>query len=114
MFAYKAPESLQNQQVSLKCDVYCLGIVILEILTGKFPSQYLSNGKGGTDVVQWVHSAISQKREEEVIDPEILSSTNAKPQMLQLLHIGASCTESNPEHRIDLREAIRNIEEVKG
>ncbi|XP_030448342.1 pollen receptor-like kinase 3 [Syzygium oleosum] len=114
MFAYKAPESLQNQQVSLKCDVYCLGIIILEILTGKFPSQYLSNGKGGTDVVQWVHSAISQKREEEVIDPEILSSTNAKPQMLQLLHIGASCTESNPEHRIDLREAIRNIEEVKG
>ncbi|KAF8033999.1 hypothetical protein BT93_C0314 [Corymbia citriodora subsp. variegata] len=114
MFAYKAPESLQNQQVSQKCDVYCLGIVILEILTGKFPSQYLSNGKGGTDVVQWVHSAISQKREEEVIDPEILSSGNATPQMLQLLHIGASCTESNPEYRLDLREAIRNIEEVKG
>ncbi|XP_030530433.2 pollen receptor-like kinase 3 [Rhodamnia argentea] len=114
MFAYKAPESLQNQQVSPKCDVYCLGIVILEILTGKFPSQYLSNGKGGTDVVQWVHSAISKKREDEVIDPEILSSTGSKPQMLQLLHIGASCTESNPEHRINLREAIRNIEEVKG
>ncbi|KAK3436135.1 hypothetical protein EUGRSUZ_C00787 [Eucalyptus grandis] len=114
MFAYKAPESLQNQQVSPKCDVYCLGIVILEIVTGKFPSQYLSNGRGGTDVVKWVHSAISHKREEEVIDPEILSSANAMPQMLQLLHIGASCTESNPEHRIDLREAIRNIEEVKG
>jgi serine/threonine protein kinase len=113
MFAYKSPEYIQYQQVSPKSDVYCLGIIILEILTGKFPSQYLSNGKGGTDVVQWVLSSMYERREEELIDPELLSYTNSRDQIFQLLRIGAACTEGNPEQRLDLREAIRRIEEVQ-
>ncbi|KAJ7956007.1 putative Receptor-like kinase [Quillaja saponaria] len=112
MFAYKSPDYIQYQQVSPKSDVYCLGIIILEILTGKFPSQYLSNNKGGTDVVHWVSIAISEGRETEVIDPEIASNTDSLNQMLQLLQIGAACTESNPDQRLNMREAIRRIEEV--
>uniref|UniRef100_A0A5B6ZK57 Protein kinase domain-containing protein n=1 Tax=Davidia involucrata TaxID=16924 RepID=A0A5B6ZK57_DAVIN len=113
MFAFKSPEAILYQQVSPKSDVYCLGIIILEILTGKFPSQYLNNQKGGTDVVQWVRSAISEKRETELIDPEITTGpTNSLGQMGKLLHIGASCTDNNHDQRIDMREAIRRIEEI--
>ncbi|KAJ7951483.1 putative Receptor-like kinase [Quillaja saponaria] len=113
LFAYKAPEAVQYDQVSSKCDVYCLGIVILEILTGKFPSQYLNNGKGGTDVVQWVSSAIYEGRESQVLDPEIANSRNSLGEMEQLLHIGAACAESNPQQRLDIMEAIRRIEEIQ-
>jgi len=113
MFAYKSPEFVQYRRVSPKCDVYCLGILILEILTGKFPSQYLNNGKGGTDVVQWVLSAISQKRESELFDPEITCSTNSLGEMERLIHIGAACTEQSPEKRLDMKEAIRRIEEIQ-
>uniref|UniRef100_A0A5B6ZHY1 Protein kinase domain-containing protein n=1 Tax=Davidia involucrata TaxID=16924 RepID=A0A5B6ZHY1_DAVIN len=113
MFAFKSPEGILYQQVSPKSDVYCLGIIILEILTGKFPSQYLNNQKGGTDVVQWVRSAVSEKRETELIDPEIASATNSVEQMEKLLRIGAYCTEGNPDQRIDMKEAIRRIEEIK-
>jgi len=114
MFAYKTPDYVLYQHVSQKTDVYCLGIIILEIITGKFPSQYHSNGKGGTDVVQWVFTAISERREAELIDPE-LTSNNADSinHMLQLLQIGAACTESNPEQRLNMKEAIRRIEELQ-
>nr|GMC76161.1 pollen receptor-like kinase 3 [Ipomoea batatas] len=113
MFAYKAPEGVQHQQVSPKSDVYCLGVIILEIISGKFPSQYLSNQNGGTDVVQWVRQAIANKRELEVIDPEIAIATNSLPQMEKLVHIGAACTENDLINRIDMKEAIKRIEEVK-
>ncbi|XP_061361811.1 pollen receptor-like kinase 3 [Gastrolobium bilobum] len=115
MFAYKTPDFTAYQQVSQKTDVYCLGIIILEIITGKFPSQYHSNGKGGTDVVQWVFQAISERREAELIDPELTSNSNGNSvnQMLQLLQIGAACTEGNPEQRLNMKEAIRRIEEVQ-
>ncbi|XP_027339596.1 pollen receptor-like kinase 3 [Abrus precatorius] len=113
LFAYKTPDYIQCQKVSKKTDVYCLGIIILEIVTGKFPSQYHSNGKGGTDVVQWVLTAISEKREAELIDPELQNNTNSRNQMLQLLQIGAACTESNPDQRLPMKEAIRRIEEVQ-
>ncbi|KAK1549516.1 hypothetical protein Q3G72_003251 [Acer saccharum] len=113
MFAYKTPEYTQFQQVSHKSDVYCLGIIILETLTGKFPSQYLSNGKGGTDVVQWVHSSISEDREIELIDPEISNDTNSLGMMVKLLQIGADCTESDVQQRLDMSEAVRKIEEIQ-
>jgi len=114
MFAYKTPDYIQNQKLSQKADVYCLGIIILELITGKFPSQYHSNGKGGTDVVQWVLTAISERREAELIDPELKNNASkSTSNMLQLLLIGAACTESNPEQRLHMKEAIRRIEEVK-
>ncbi|KAK6774513.1 hypothetical protein RDI58_029752 [Solanum bulbocastanum] len=112
LFAYKAPEAIQHQYLTAKCDIYCLGIIILEILTGKFPSQYLNNQKGGTDVVQWVQSAIADQRESELIDPEIASATDSVEQMVKLLHVGAACTISDPDKRIDMKEALRRIEEI--
>ena len=115
MFAYKTPEAIERNGVSPKSDVYCLGIIILEILTGKFPSQYLNTGKGGTDVVQWVVSAISEGRETELLDPEIsnITSRNSLGEMLRLLHVGAACTETRPDRRPDIAEAIRRIEEIQ-
>ncbi|KAL1326117.1 hypothetical protein HN51_036147 [Arachis hypogaea] len=113
MFAYKSPDYIQYQKVSQKTDVFCLGVLILEIITGKFPSQYHSNGKGGTDVVQRVFTAISESREAELIDPELQGNMGSQTQMLQLIHIGADCTESNPDKRLAMKEAIRRIEEVQ-
>lgn len=113
MFAYKTPDFLALQRISQKCDVFCLGIIVLELLTGKFPSQYLSNGKGGTDVVHWALSAAAAEDDErELLDPEILAPAGAS-QMLRLLRVGMACVEGNPQQRIDMREAIRRIEEVQ-
>ncbi|KAL8119880.1 pollen receptor-like kinase 3 [Apium graveolens] len=114
MFAFKSPESVLHHQVSPKSDVYCLGILILEILTGKFPSQYLNHQKGGTDVVQWVQTAVSERRVSELIDPEIAGASAASlEQMEKLLHIGDACTESDQGKRLDMKEAIRRIEEIQ-
>ncbi|KAF9616054.1 hypothetical protein IFM89_028520 [Coptis chinensis] len=113
MFAYKAPEAIEYQFATPKCDVYCFGVVILEILTGKFPSQYLHNGTGGTDVVQWVLSALLEGKEIELFDPEIASAIESFGEMEQLLYIGAACVEQNPEKRLSMRDAVRKIEEIQ-
>lgn len=113
MVAYKSPESIQYGRVSHKSDVYCFGILILEILTGKFPSQYLSSGKGGTDLVQWVTLATSEQREFELFDPEISGAEDSNQEgMERLLHLGAACADPNPERRPDMQEALRRVEEI--
>ncbi|KAM7256470.1 hypothetical protein ACFE04_012211 [Oxalis oulophora] len=114
LFAFKCPEYVERQHISHKSDIYCLGIIILEILTGKFPSQYVSNNKGGMDVVEWVHTTIAENKEEELIDPEIAGDTNSMEQMVKLLRVGAACTEKSPEQRLDMKQTIRRIEEVQG
>ncbi|KAE8687576.1 Detected protein of confused Function [Hibiscus syriacus] len=114
LFAFRSPECLQKQQhVSPKSDVYCLGIVILEIMTGKYPSQYLNDGDGRIDVVQWAQSSISENHDEELIDPEILSSGPASiDQMIKIIQIGVACTKCNPDQRLSLNDAISNIQDV--
>ncbi|KAJ4890589.1 Pollen receptor-like kinase 3 [Raphanus sativus] len=113
LFAFKSPEFAQNQQVSPKSDVYCLGIILLEVMTGKFPSQYLNNGKGGTDIVEWVQSSVEQHKEEELIDPEIASNTDSLQLMVELLRIGASCIASNPDDRESMKETVSRIERIR-
>jgi len=64
-------------------------------------------------VVQSVETAISEGRESEVLDPKIAGSRNWLVSIEQLLHIGAACTKSNPQQRLDMAEAIRRIMEIK-
>ncbi|KAJ6434697.1 hypothetical protein OIU84_000018 [Salix udensis] len=60
MVAYKSPECSRSNRPNRKTDVWSLGILILEILTGKFPENYLTLGKGGdiADLATWVNSAV--------------------------------------------------------
>ncbi|MBA0731131.1 hypothetical protein Golax_020451, partial [Gossypium laxum] len=110
LFAYKSPEYLQSQKISPKSDIYCLGIVLLEIVTGKFPSQYLNTGNGGIDIVQWAQSSISEDRVEELVDPEILStSSNSINQVVSIIRIGVACVESNPDQRLTMNDVICKI-----
>ncbi|ERN11347.1 pollen receptor-like kinase 3 [Amborella trichopoda] len=113
--AYRSPEFIELRQVSPKSDIWAFGIVILEVLTGKFPSQYLNSGKGGTDLPWWVSSAVSENKAMEVIDPDILSSSSrgSSREMVRVLHIGLACTEPNPEDRPDMWEVERRIEEIR-
>ncbi|KAK4790669.1 hypothetical protein SAY86_017973 [Trapa natans] len=112
LFAYKAPEAAEHGMVTPKCDIYCLGILILEILTGIFPSQYLHNGNEGTGVIGWVASAVSEGRGAELFDREITNS--AIDEMEMLLRIGVACTETNPEQRLNMMETSRRIDMIHG
>ncbi|KAM3267839.1 pollen receptor-like kinase 3 [Capsicum chacoense] len=114
LLAFKSPEALQSNQVTPKCDVYCLGLVILEVVTGKFPAQYLNTGKGGIDIAQWVKTAVAEGREAELYDPDVLpSAKDSMSSMKELVHIGAACVEDHPQQRISIREVVRRIEEIQ-
>lgn len=111
--AYQAPEAILDHHISPKCDIYCLGIIILELLTGKFTSQFVNNGgEGGVDVVQLTRSAIADDKEDELYDPHLEQTEKSKHEMKQLLHVGVACTENRPEQRLDMAEALRRIEGI--
>ncbi|XP_021731529.1 pollen receptor-like kinase 4 [Chenopodium quinoa] len=114
MAAYKSPEFTQNNTITKKTDVWCLGILILEILTGKFPANYLKHGKGGNDeLATWVDSVIKEEWSSEMFDMEMRASRSCKGEMLKLLKIGMWCCEWNEEKRWSLRDAVEKIEELK-
>ncbi|KAL3645840.1 hypothetical protein CASFOL_011020 [Castilleja foliolosa] len=114
MVAYKSPESTQNDRVTKKTDVWSLGILILELLTGRFPANYLKRGRGpSSELATWVSSVARAEWTGEVFDKDVNMSGNGEGQMRRLLKIGMCCCEWDVEKRWDLREAIERIEELK-
>ncbi|XP_073300217.1 probable LRR receptor-like serine/threonine-protein kinase At4g31250 [Primulina huaijiensis] len=114
MVAYKSPESSQNDRVTRKTDVWSLGILILELLTGKFPANYLKQGKGpSADLATWVNSVVREEWTGEVFDKDMNLARRGEGQMLRLLKIGMCCCDWDVDKRWDLKEAVEKIEELK-
>ncbi|RDY11307.1 Pollen receptor-like kinase 4, partial [Mucuna pruriens] len=111
---YKSPEYAQLGRITKKTDVWSFGILILEILTGKFPENCLPlRHNTDSDIASWVNTLITEKRTSDVFDVEMAGIGNSKAELLKLLKIGLSCCEENVERRLDIKEALEQILDLK-
>lgn len=126
MIAYKSPEFKLSGRITKKTDVWSLGILIIETLTGKFPSSFLQQGKddadhgGDSDLSTWIRSVVKDENDERsmmnAFDPEMKGNSslkNSEGQMVKLLKIALRCCESDTEKRLDIMEAVEMIQEIK-
>lgn len=114
MVAYKSPEFARTGSISKRSDVWSLGILILEVLTGKFPEDFLlAQYDSDTSLSTWVNQMVKEKRLTEVFDKEMVEVKHSKGEMINLLKIGLSCCEEDAETRISLKDAAEKIEEIK-
>ncbi|CDP12489.1 unnamed protein product [Coffea canephora] len=114
MIAYKSPEFKQNGRITKKTDVWSLGVLILELLTGKFPSNFLQQGKGSdTDLATWVHSVVKDEWTVEVFDKDMQGTKHCEGEMMKLLKIALTLCEPEIDKRWDIKEAVDRIEEIK-
>jgi serine/threonine protein kinase len=109
MFAFRSPEGATRGVVSPRSDVYCLGVVLLELVTGRFPSQYLTAARGGTDVVHWAAAAVAEGGERDLVDPVVAGGGDGA---VRLLRVGVHCASAEPECRPSVAEAARMVEEI--
>ncbi|KAH1241818.1 Pollen receptor-like kinase 2 [Glycine max] len=113
MFIYKSPEYVQHGRITKKTDVWSLGILILEILTGNFPDNFLQDkGSDQQNLANWVHS---QEWTSEMFDKDMMMETNnnnSEGEMIKLLKIALACCEWDEDKRWDLKEAVERIHEV--
>ncbi|XP_009370559.2 probable inactive receptor kinase At1g48480 isoform X1 [Pyrus x bretschneideri] len=108
---YRAPELTDTSKVTQKADVYSFGVLLLELLTGKPPTQAIMNDEG-VDLPRWVHSVVREEWTAEVFDSELLRYQNVEEDMVQLLHIALECTVTYPDSRPSMGEVTSRIQEL--
>lgn len=114
MIAYKSPEYSTKGHITKKTDVWCLGVLILELLTGRFPENYLRQGyDANMSLVTWVSNMVKEKKTGDVFDKEMTGKKNCKAEMLSLLKIGLSCCEEDEERRMEMSDAVEKIERLR-
>lgn len=115
MMAYKSPEYKQFGRISKKTDIWCLGILIIEIMTGQIPANTLHHSKGNdTDLTDFIDSIGEQEFNIDMFDKEMRGFDKINEgEMIKLLNIGLSCCEKDVSKRMDIKQVVERIEEVK-
>ncbi|VYS47706.1 unnamed protein product [Arabidopsis thaliana] len=106
-FGYLAPEYMQSGRATEKTDVYSFGVLVLEVLSGKRPTD-ASFIEKGLNVVGWLKFLISQKRPRDIVDPNCegmqMESLDA------LLSIATQCVSPSPEERPTMHRVVQLLE----
>ncbi|KAG0483412.1 hypothetical protein HPP92_011496 [Vanilla planifolia] len=107
MVAYKSPEAAQFGSPSKKSDVWSLGILVLEIITGEFPANFFNRGNTGAaaELAAWVGTVARGWSGEDV-------EGEAREEMRMLVEIGVECCEADVDKRPDMREALERISRI--
>ncbi|PKA47416.1 putative LRR receptor-like serine/threonine-protein kinase RLK [Apostasia shenzhenica] len=117
MVAYKSPEAARMGRPSKKSDVWSLGVLLLEILTGKFPASVFRKGNGSDhsgagDLAGWVRSVAREDWDGEVFDSD-MRGAGGRVEMRKLMEVALECCEEDVERRVEMSEALERIEKLQ-
>ncbi|KAL8153528.1 hypothetical protein V2J09_011288 [Rumex salicifolius] len=113
MVAYKSPEYVEKGRINKKTDIWSLGILIVEIITGALPTDhYLQHGSRQVDLTRWVEEVVGEGVGVHVFDKNMGLTQDCENEILKMLRIGLSCCQNDVLRRWDIKEACERIEEV--
>ncbi|XP_074264283.1 protein BRASSINOSTEROID INSENSITIVE 1-like [Silene latifolia] len=108
---YVPPEYYQSFRCSTKGDVYSYGVVLLELLTGKQPTD--SADFGDNNLVGWVKMHAKLKIS-DVFDPELIKEDpKLEMELLQHLEVAVSCLDDRPWKRPTMIQVMAMFKEIQ-
>ncbi|KAK2633255.1 hypothetical protein EUGRSUZ_L00221 [Eucalyptus grandis] len=128
-FGYIAPEYGMGSVVSTQGDVYSFGVLILEMFTGKRPTDDIF--ENGLDLHHFAKATLTD-RVEKAIDPVLLqeieelnkrqrvtlegknkSWSNIQDCLASIIKIGVACSSESSRERIDIGDALTKLQGIR-
>ncbi|KAF2617475.1 hypothetical protein F2Q68_00041385, partial [Brassica cretica] len=112
---YAAPEYGMGGQPSIQGDVYSFGVLVLEMLTGKRPTDELFGGNFT------LHSYIKSVLPEQVLeiadksffDNGLIVGFPISECLTLVLDVGLRCSEESPTNRLEMSEATKELISIR-
>ncbi|OWM73714.1 hypothetical protein CDL15_Pgr026818 [Punica granatum] len=109
---YVAPEYGVGGEVSTRGDIYSFGILLLELFTGKRPTEPMFSGEFG--LRGFVERSLPDGLD-QVLDPLLCLGRvqgDLKRSLLSVLKVGLMCSAAQPNERMDIGEAAAELEKA--
>ncbi|XP_017984237.1 PREDICTED: probable LRR receptor-like serine/threonine-protein kinase At3g47570 [Theobroma cacao] len=123
---YAAPEYGLGSEVSADGDVYSYGILLLEMMTGKKPTDEMFDG--GLNLHKFARMALANQVM-DIVDPTLLNnggelaaennrlrhsnSDRIKECLISVIRIGVACSMESPQERMEISNAVSELQMVK-
>ncbi|GLT83954.1 hypothetical protein SLE2022_022150 [Rubroshorea leprosula] len=122
---YVAPEYGMSTKISKAGDVYSFGILLLEMITGKAPTDSMFKDNFT------IHQLVKTRLPERVIDiidpsllPEVQEAENSKARnmrrgvsvlesLLAVVEVGVVCSMKSPHERLEMKEVAAKLYAIR-
>lgn len=106
-------EALEAKEFTEKSDVYCFGLILIELLTGKSPPDAESCSTHGS-IVNWARYCYSHRHLNSWVDPTIkgpaLSDQN---EIVEAMNLALHCTSADPAARPSADMVVKTLESIQ-
>ncbi|GJU50798.1 receptor-like serine/threonine-protein kinase [Tanacetum coccineum] len=106
-FGYVAPEYTKRGKSTTQTDVYAFGVVLLELVTGRSPTDTRLKGQS---LLKWAIPLIQDKKYSELIDPGISYQDN---QLTSIVQIAVECLCANAHTRLSMEDVMHKLDYIK-
>ncbi|KAF3447353.1 hypothetical protein FNV43_RR12539 [Rhamnella rubrinervis] len=108
---YIAPEYLSTGNFSEKVDVFSYGIMLLELITGRKPSEFYQLANDDDDVlVNRVRKVLLKEMSMEMLVDADLEHNYVEAEVEELIQLAVLCTLISPSDRPKMSDVVRKLE----
>ncbi|KAH0688628.1 hypothetical protein KY289_015986 [Solanum tuberosum] len=112
-FGYIAPEYGMDGLVSIKCDVYSYGIMLLETFTRRKPSEF----DGDLSLKQWVSYSLPEAVM-DVVDANLVTPLDNRLQkkldvVASIMKVALDCCVESPARRTNMKDVVGMLQKIK-
>ncbi|WCJ40483.1 Protein kinase superfamily protein [Euphorbia peplus] len=110
-FGYMAPEYMKERRLSDKVDVFCFGIVLLGLITGKKPYSYTKNECPylTTWAIPLLEFALLANEYDTIVDPR-LGNAYVQEEMGRMIRCAAACVYKPEEIRPGMTQIVEALQ----
>ena len=110
-FGYLDPEYFQSSQFTDKSDVYSLGVVLAELLTGRKPI-FQRTPQEPTSLATYFLESMEQNHLSDILDDQVVND-GSKEELVAVANLAKRCLNLNGRRRPTMKEVAVELEGIQ-